>query len=82
MDGRDIIDDMMLNQGNFDSLIDLLVISIIELDKDTMNSRDRNKIIRFIGQFNVLLQGMARENKEIYKKCNELYKVIVELEAK
>lgn len=80
MDATDLIDEIMLNTENLESLFELLENSIIELDKNTMNSRDRNKILRALGQFNVIMQSMAREYKGIDKKCNALWEIVVKLE--
>lgn len=80
MSARDYIDEIMSNNDNLNSLFEILENSMIELDRNTSNSRDRNKILKSLGQFNIILKTMILENKEIYKKCNAMWDIVIQLE--
>ena len=82
MDTRDYIDEILLHNGNLQSLYEILENSIIELDRNTANSRDRKKILKFLNQFSVLLDSILRENNEIKKECYSLWDIVIKLEEK
>ena len=82
MDARYLIDEIMLNVGNMESLFEILDNSIVELDRNTGNSRDRNKIEKALNQFSVIMNALVNENKTVYKKCNALWDEVLKLEKK
>ncbi len=82
MDARDFIDELMLQNGNMESLFEILRNSIICLDQRTYKSRERTKILNSLNQFEVILQSMERTNKEIDKKLNALWNAVIKLEER
>jgi len=79
MDARDLIDEIMLNNSDIESAIEILENIIIEFDKNTTNSRDRTKIIKFLDKFYVIFQIIAQKNKDISKKCENLWDIVIKL---
>lgn len=82
MDVRDYIDELMLQTNDIDSLLDIMENLIIELDKKTSNSRDRNKILKIIGKFYVVWKGLESANKTLDKGLNSVWHKVFELEEK
>lgn len=80
MNARDIIDEIILKNGNMESLFEIFENSIIELDKNTSNSRDRKKILKALNQFSVIMQALYDINKSIYKDCYALWNAVLTLE--
>lgn len=74
---RDLIDEIFLLNCNNESLLEILNNSIIWLDEQTMNSRDRRKILKAFNQFAVIMQSMEQTNKDIEKKLNALWDSII-----
>ena len=81
MDARDLVDKIMFDNYNMESLLEILNKLMIELDNDTMNSRDRKKILKAIYKFSVIIDVLVQKNKMICKKCDILWDKIVELES-
>lgn len=81
MDERDLLDEIIFYNYNMKSLLEILNNIIVKFDENTMNSRDRNKILKVIGQFSVIVDALVEKNNLIYKKCDVLYDKVVELES-
>lgn len=81
MDERDLLDEIIFYNDNMKSLLEILNNIIVKFDENTMNSRDRNKILKVIGQFSVIVDALVEKNNLIYKKCDVLCDKVVELES-
>lgn len=77
MDKLDLIDELFLANGNNESLLEILNNSIIWLDQQTSNSRDRRKILKALNQFAVIVQSLEQSNKAIEKNLNALWSEVV-----
>lgn len=76
MDELDFVDEITMIIENFECMFDILQMNIIKLDNDTLESAERDKIIKCISLFCFILQIMKNEKENIRQKCNDYVKTL------
>ena len=81
MNARDIIDELSLINNDINIYLEIMESLIVELDQKTINSKDRNKILKVIAKFYVVWKCLISANKILDKGLNnDLWNAVLTLE--